>query len=161
MAEFFRGWKRKVGVVTLVLACLLTAAWIRSSVIYDSVYGIGSVPEYRIGSMFGLVCIFVVRSEDTSPDACSDPHWISGKASDLFNPATQERFDPMQHSTPNWRRDFAGFHFGEGRSNLQMSSQETWRCCSLPYWSIVLPFTLISVWLLLSGQTKPNLQDGA
>ena len=30
MVEFFRGWRRKVGCVTLVVACLLTAAWFRS-----------------------------------------------------------------------------------------------------------------------------------
>lgn len=30
MLDFVRGWKRKVGVVTLVVACVLMAAWLRS-----------------------------------------------------------------------------------------------------------------------------------
>jgi hypothetical protein len=30
MKEFFRGWRRKVGVVTLVMACLLMCGWVRS-----------------------------------------------------------------------------------------------------------------------------------
>lgn len=30
MREFFRGWRRKVGCVTLVMACVLTTGWVRS-----------------------------------------------------------------------------------------------------------------------------------
>jgi hypothetical protein len=30
MGEFFNGWRRKVGCVTLVMTMLLTAAWVRS-----------------------------------------------------------------------------------------------------------------------------------
>ena len=30
MNEVFRGWKRKVGVVTLVLACVFMGLWLRS-----------------------------------------------------------------------------------------------------------------------------------
>src|SRR4051812_18429979 len=30
MQEFFRGWRRKLGVVTLVIACILAAGWGRS-----------------------------------------------------------------------------------------------------------------------------------
>jgi hypothetical protein len=29
MREFFRGWKRMVGLVTLMVACLFTAGWVR------------------------------------------------------------------------------------------------------------------------------------
>src|SRR5580698_5128736 len=35
MREFFRGWKRKVGVVTLLMACVLTVGWMRSWTITD------------------------------------------------------------------------------------------------------------------------------
>ena len=31
MGEFFRGWKRKTGMLTLVLACVFMAGWVRSS----------------------------------------------------------------------------------------------------------------------------------
>ncbi len=30
MGEFFKGWRRNVGAVTLVTACVLTAGWVRS-----------------------------------------------------------------------------------------------------------------------------------
>lgn len=35
MMEFFRGWRRKVGVCTLVVACLATAGWVRSLSVRD------------------------------------------------------------------------------------------------------------------------------
>lgn len=35
MREFFKGWKRIVGVVTLVMACVFAAGWVRSLVCYD------------------------------------------------------------------------------------------------------------------------------
>lgn len=46
MREFFQGWKRKIGVVTLLMACVLLAGWIRSQSIRDEFlltdYGCGS-----------------------------------------------------------------------------------------------------------------------
>jgi len=40
MREFFRGWKRKTSVATLLMACGLTVGWIRS---YDTVDSINIV----------------------------------------------------------------------------------------------------------------------
>ena len=37
MREFFRGWRRKTGCVTLVMACALIGAWLRSYVICDEI----------------------------------------------------------------------------------------------------------------------------
>src|SRR5438105_3724804 len=30
MRDFFKGWRRKIGVLTLVMACVCMAAWVRS-----------------------------------------------------------------------------------------------------------------------------------
>jgi hypothetical protein len=35
MREFFRGWRRKAGLVTLVMACAVMAMWARSRFIND------------------------------------------------------------------------------------------------------------------------------
>ena len=37
MREFFSGWRRKVGVVALMLACVLMAGWVRSFTIAEGV----------------------------------------------------------------------------------------------------------------------------
>ncbi len=51
-----------------------------------------------------------------------------------------------------WRRDFCyGFHLGAGtHKRLSDRTLELW---NIPYWSITIPLTLISVLLLL---TKPR-----
>jgi hypothetical protein len=35
MQSFFRGWKRKVGLVTLVLAGVFTFAWVHTIIMYE------------------------------------------------------------------------------------------------------------------------------
>ena len=37
MGNFFRGWRRKLGVVTLLLACVAMGGWVRSLVIKDRI----------------------------------------------------------------------------------------------------------------------------
>ena len=36
MREFFYGWRRKVGCVALVMACMLMIAWVRSVIVRDT-----------------------------------------------------------------------------------------------------------------------------
>ena len=35
MRSFFKGWRRKIGCATLVLACALFVAWMRTTVLYE------------------------------------------------------------------------------------------------------------------------------
>ena len=35
MREFFKEWRRKVGLLTLLMACVFMAGWVRSHVIQD------------------------------------------------------------------------------------------------------------------------------
>jgi hypothetical protein len=37
MREFFRGWRRKVGIVLLGLVCAVFGMWMRSRVVYDAI----------------------------------------------------------------------------------------------------------------------------
>ena len=55
MGDFFKGWRRKVGCVTLVMACVMAAIWVRSFVIIDAVdlYP-GSFTHHTWGSRQGI-----------------------------------------------------------------------------------------------------------
>ena len=48
MREFFKGWRRKAGVILLVMACVVTAVWIRSSIVVDFMH-------FEIGDRFYVV----------------------------------------------------------------------------------------------------------
>ena len=92
MGEFFRGWRRKAGLVTLAMACLLTVAWMRSCVTLD---------EFLLESLDG----WIVSSDQTIQ-----------------------------------------FESSVSDASGMVGIGTIW---SVPYWSLVLPLTLLSAWLIL------------
>ena len=53
MRVFFKSWRRKIGVLTLVMACVFAAGWVRSFGNYDSL-GLNCRPwRYAISSGWG------------------------------------------------------------------------------------------------------------
>lgn len=59
MKEFFKGWRRKVGCVTLAAACLFVAGWVRSTVVDDYVTAFNrsffsSRGRFYLGPQFSL-----------------------------------------------------------------------------------------------------------
>ena len=55
MREFFRGWRRKVGCVTLVIACVLAAMWLRSFIVGDEWFYVLGEQQYMLLSSDGRV----------------------------------------------------------------------------------------------------------
>lgn len=47
MREFFNGWRRKAGVVLLVMACAEMGGWIRSNIACDEIYVRNSQGDVR------------------------------------------------------------------------------------------------------------------
>ena len=59
MGEYFKPWRRKIGVVTLVMACVFAGAWVRSILVHDVIrIGPGNV-ECIIVSHAGIFSIWV------------------------------------------------------------------------------------------------------
>lgn len=50
MREFFKGWRRTLGTVTLVLACVLLVGWVHSQSIRDEFL----ITDYGCGSRYFL-----------------------------------------------------------------------------------------------------------
>lgn len=66
MLQFFNGWRRKAGVVMLVVACVLMVAWVRTTVMSDQLLLSIGGRTYSIGSLRGgffLVCADQPRDE--------------------------------------------------------------------------------------------------
>ena len=145
MGEFFKGWRRKCGVLTLVLACVFAAGWVRSKARFD-VIGFPTQGE-----------LVRIASSDNSLWLSWDNPWSLNKV--LWTIGGISRSDP--NSTELWdgfdvvlRWDFVGFHFGKGTRDGNSSLSNEIYC--VPYWSIVLPLTLLSAYLLLSQPRKPE-----
>jgi hypothetical protein len=101
MREFFRGWKRKAGCVTLLLACVFAAGWVRSQNSIDSFV----ISDFEFVSLNGRIDFGVL-----------------------------------------WRRVSIGI--GE------FPEYHAYKC--VYYWSLVLPLTLLSAYLLVSKQRPPK-----
>ena len=149
MGEFFKGWRRKIGVVTLLMALVLMIGWVRSHTIQDELL-------IRIGNRFEY-------SFRSSPYGLQ---W-SGRRSNGFQPPTDgsegikyeiwrfialDQYPNLFWFEREWQWDFFGFHFGEGTNPVLPRYREHY--WMVPYWSITIPLTLLSCWLLLSKPPK-------
>ena len=127
MGEFFKGWRRKAGLVTLGTACVLMVGWIRSRVMYDvmalSAFGRFNVVESELGRILWL-------ASDRDQSAWQQLGWRSLSLSD-------PRLNNLVHTEIVMR--YLGKH--------------VW-ALGLPYWSLVLPLTLLSAWLILGKPRK-------
>jgi hypothetical protein len=143
MKESFRGWRRKIGVVTLVMACLFVAGWVRNYFIRDSV-NIPTGNSSSIEFISGYQCLNLVVMWSTIPDheMASFRIYHQKEEEEIGFPAGKFLFG-----------GFAGDHFPFRPSWFRFSNEvrtTSLMIFSLPYWSITIPLTLLSGWLLLS-----------
>lgn len=126
MNTYFRGWRRKLGVVTLLLACVFAAAWVRSLRVDDR-YFIRGVPdgewEYFVSTEGEIGWINVNMGLDLGISEGADIQLV-----DLF-----------------------GFPAG----NRIRNNDRVTKLLIIPYWSFVIPPTVFSAWLLL-GKLGPS-----
>ncbi len=70
----------------------------------------------------------------------------------LHDNGTPTPFNPWKYQNVEWRTDWIGFHFGAANATAgSIRRVEFW---IVPYWSIVIPLTLLSAYLLLSKPHK-------
>jgi len=176
MAEIFKGWRRKLGLLTLVMACVSTCQWIRSERISDQVIRYGNI-TYSILSQDGFMVFdrrtpLVLSDTKARRDAkiaklneriqyVSDRSILPFGVECIFRSIRieKDRRLPLDENIVRtnrdwfsgyeveWQRDWGGFAFGAGRGKW-----DHLELVIIPYWSIVMPFTLLSAYLLL---TKP------
>ena len=144
MGACFRGWRRKIGCITLLMAFGFMVGWVRSQTIGDGIHfnsADKSWTYFLLASADSSITIIVERC----PSEMVYPEWIS---SELNAPEVidSEKFE----DSFKWHWRFCGFGCGveEGNQNSK------WTRTVIPYWSIVIPMTLLSAFLLLSKPRK-------
>ena len=141
MREFFRSWKRKVGVVTLVMACVFMAGWVRSNSLQDVVtFQSGEQAAEYLMSIDGNLVLERVKTRGPSK---TDTKWFINKLPIWFG--------SLKSPDVHWHWRCQGFGIGEVTTDRLTGTRSTlW---SIPYWSLVAPLTMLSAYLLL---TKPR-----
>lgn len=152
MQEFFRGWKRKFGVVTLMMTCVFAVAWVRSLCLQDMLqFSSGKATMEYFASVDNS--LIWQRMHIVDPKVASMTMFHVWKDKYMSLDAHLER----RAAQTSWY----GLGFGVGQPPPQLQSDWGLRCryCIIPYWSLVIPLIWLSAWLLLSKPrvNKPKL----
>jgi len=135
MGDFFKGWRRQLGLRTLVVACVFMAGWVRSLTTTDQLHG---------KKLFGEIHSFGSQSGAF--------YWIRLKPCQSPVPVSPLIPDPDRHSLARK----LGFSDIEIRHNSNGMTMFTGKGTVIPYWIITVPLTLISFWLLFSKPRSSN-----
>lgn len=157
MREFFKPWRRRLGVATLVMACVFVGGWVRSSVHFDGIEIISSKSKYALSSVRGQLRCFYAHGEQARVEKreIRFPSFV-------FN---ENNYDSkFELRSKRWRFAVSDFRFMTGSESqlfysdlVQSQGSEVLvnqTIAQVPYWSVTVPLTLLSAWLLLS---KPRL----
>jgi len=145
MGEFFKPWRRKIGVVTLVLACVFMGGWVRSYSFTDQLIPPGQTSTFHVWvSLRGRFAWMKVQGQ-AARVAPSLP---------MFSSAPGNSPCPIDREYSKWYWQFMGFGSGTGNAHIYLF----W---TIPYWSIVVPLTLLSAWLLLSKPRAKKIEPTA
>lgn len=151
MGDYFKPLRRKIGVVTLAMACLFAAGWVRSRFIVDQITFTRNVNCQEVFQSVNSCLVWFPHRENVA-DFESVPmiEWNGG-----FFPASDMFFVP-DNPNPNtskikWRFRAPGIGIGHF-SNLVRQPGAYF----MSYWLIVIPLTLLSAYLLLSRPPAPK-----
>jgi hypothetical protein len=150
MGGFFKGWRRKVGCVALVMACALLGLSIRAQFVLDSFYFqfTESPPSYWL----------VTTGSGVYWDGSSEVDMTTRSLSRWDTiPYTPKQPRDFTAWTPSdsviWQRQWCGFYIGEIEASFGASSYWV-----VPYWAMILPLTLLSAFLILWPQRRAPRQ---
>ena len=165
---FFNGWRRRLGLVSLIMALLFMAYWVRSFVVeapHPFVVDLIDFSEYfdfpvedhaiaGFGTYNHSLVLMAYQSVDVKSSPTTNGSFIfsvngsqpQGKLKAyLEDPLSEDGTQIMVENTN-----------GTTKMMVPMS------IFAIPYWSLTVPLTLLSLWLLLSRprksiQTKLNV----
>ena len=147
MSELFNTWRRRFGLALLVMTMPLATCWVRSFGFCDGAEIFIGIRVDHFHSSRGT--IQWSRSNRQTSDIRLLAH--SQRGTDYNHPGNGSTIDFK------WRWTWMGFDLGATTEYESWSPSylEFW---VIPYWSFVIPLTLLAAYLLL---TKPQLVNPA
>lgn len=159
MAEFFRGWRRKVGVMTLMIALVILGAWCRSFGKIDRfTFQSHNYDHNRLVSFKGSIAWQRVVPGDVSRGSTN----INEFAPELFHELAESVAEHLlagllsNEDKFEWKHRLFGFEIGEHHhtgSSLAAVQVTIWK---LSYWLLITPLTLFAAYLFLAKPNKSN-----
>lgn len=148
MGEYLRRWRRKFGCLTLTLASLFAIGWIRSLNVRDRLQFRKDMQTLCfVESNLSRLTLIVYRERRElesrgiywfGTTRAESLDWFSGPGKYVYS-----------------RTSWFGFEFG----NFNMQSGHNCDVWTVPYWSIVVPFTAVSAGLLISNRRRATATE--
>lgn len=160
MHTFFKGWRRKTGCTLLGMACFVSTLWIRSLGRSEDVFfSLGQQTTVQLISRESTLTLrkFVARVPVGTEKSGPDRLLLLG----VFPPTNRstgnvafsaDEVNRAQLGTPYaWRFKMGGMGLATFQDNeLQLHVG----ILTLPYWSLAVPLTLLSAYLILVPSRK-------
>ncbi|MDB5347162.1 MAG: hypothetical protein JWP89_5539 [Schlesneria sp.] len=147
MREFFHGWRRKAGCVALVIALAMFELWMRSGLIEDRFLWNTNGLCHLFNSESGGVSWTAYNSwKTTTKGSFFGDTWWQSKVidADMCHGWWQYKNECETH----WEIQSLGFCFGSATKTWPGNDTRAdyWL---IPYWSLIIPLTLLSAYLIL------------
>ena len=153
VGEFFKGWRRKAGLVTLGIAVAGMVVWMRSLAVNDVVLWRANGIASGVSSVAGGVS----WTTYTSPAHSSEDYWWGSTA--IETRPSHGWWQAKNECDTIWEWQSLGFCFGAALHPFY-GTPERAAYWLVPYWSLVLPLTLLSAWLILVKPRKVKAANG-
>lgn len=151
MRDFFKGWRRKAGLVTLVMALILEGAWMRSLYGTDLLTCGASGTTTRVIVKNGFVA-WCIKFRDP-PERFELSKWTWQRRPNRGHAGLH----PITDEISEWTDfDVGGrffrqyLRFGIVFDEFRNDNHALHKICVVPCWPIALPLTLLSIYLLVS-----------
>jgi len=132
MPTYFKPWRRKIGVMTQVIACVFAAAWVRSFVANDSI-GFPVQKHTTVGLMSARgALIWCIQYHESIGSTWKLTKWTT-------------RTDPVDVDGISWIGIVGRVHPCQRTSGVESVILVT------PYWSFIVSLFLLSCYLLESN----------
>ena len=134
MREVFKGWRSKIGIITIVMALFFVGVWIRSYSVSEEIVVLMSGRLHAFMSTGGSFS-WVSSTGDRMPDSFEwemNSQWPNGRTSSSRSIGMLSKIKNFQWSDTVWE-----------------TTADKSRFWIIHYWQIAVPLTLLSAYLLL------------
>lgn len=158
MREFFGGWRRKAGCILLIVALTFMGGWLRSRYAVDVIKF--PVHIHRTGSSGSITFCCLISDRDCLVWDRADEYFTESDPNEETDLGTPYPIWQSSSNHPNfdqpqikWRWRSCGFGACE---YFDKDAEFRESFLFIPYWSIAVPLTIVSAYLLFRKPPKPT-----
>ena len=158
MCEFFRGWRRQAGCVTLLMACAVLGLWMRGRIYSDLIeFRVAGRTAMRVTHDGRSLCWMVLSESNNGPKRqfLKDSQGrILATVEYLIDPHRNIDWELGTRERPPRPEVLYLLNWNEFRLGIAKGELGETRLMTLPYWSLTMPLALLSAYLLLTPVQK-------